>query len=282
MTIIAALDFFQEIIVIGDTRVSYGDQFVANYGIKKLVVIGLEKIAVGFGFCGPILPAKKVIADLTRNPIKPDPKVFSIDLIHYILKLRIQESLVNFKYEEVKGLAFLFAAFDPHNLRPVYTDDTHTKLAGHVDFNQRYFIVYQVQEDMSVISIKPNARIVAIGSGKKEIATVGEYSLNLLNMGFNTPDDSATRNDRAYLISLKLLERFELIKSATVGGPFEVLRITRSGWQGFYAWGYPNKLEIQKGYPRKKITTVTNLETKEQRILLDPVAWMKLMHNASA
>ena len=85
MTVIVGINFFEELLVVADTRVSFSNGTSnQSLGVKKLLILGnVDKVAV-IGFSGQLVVGKQVFEYLIKHK-HPQRRRFAIESFKDVL-----------------------------------------------------------------------------------------------------------------------------------------------------------------------------------------------------
>jgi hypothetical protein len=125
MTVVAAIPFFQYLVVIADSRVSYQDiPGEADDILQKLYPIGNKTFGfrVVIGFSGPLRGAYEVLEGVRKKARSYSKPAVAANLLKDIVRW-IQFDYRRVQPENRKGLSFLLAAVEPSRDKSVKKPD---------------------------------------------------------------------------------------------------------------------------------------------------------------
>lgn len=252
MTVVAAFNWFSEVVVIADTRVSQkcksiwpdsshpSQDFLQTWDcLKKLYSIRSprdpHKAAV-LGFSGGIQAARTVIAHLGKHKFQNYKRHLVMVNLKDELRRWIEEATVSkLGPEERNGLTFMLCGIEPsrhisgkRNGRPVVFT------VGSLSTSEAHIYVYTVDKDSGEVTVSQRLGSAVIGSGRKLEREIKRRANEALRFGFRHPQ---LHQGRAFLIGHLVDLMFEEDQSIrNVGGPFQAIRIMPSGLTDIWAW----------------------------------------------
>ena len=266
MTVVVGVDYLDEILVIGDSRVSYPNgQYEANRGLKKLLVFGNKNKVAALGFAGHINGARVVIGNLMRKLTPNYKRPLVIAHLKEDMRKWIQEVVIELPSAELEGLSFILCALEPSRRRPLRRGEVIVPSP----FPERHICIYSVNSRKQV-EMRDGGPIAVIGSGRELESNIQHQVSHLINFGRGAPNFQMNRLTVAHdVISLM----FHDLNSSSVGGPFQIIRIVPppSKSQEIYMW-FPEAPEVEVEHKRD-MSIMRNRRTGETCTLFPIWEW---------
>ena len=231
MTVIIGADYNSEILVVADTRVSFGKKhnIPPKDQLVKLVSIQFFQRQAVLGFSGNIPFAKYVIELLgIHAQVSKSCGDLKEDLRGWI------ENAIRMKRPRYH-LEFMLCDFDP-------TEEAHIYV---YDIREDGKVLLQPQGIVNVIDSggRPGrGKVAIIGSGRELKERVYEATLNSVGNPEQYDSYEAYSNVRALMAVTVIDHEFRTINSQDVGGPFTVIRLRPKTLIGpHYLWPLDDK-----------------------------------------
>lgn len=258
MTVIIGINWFSEMVMIADTRMSWVDGSHPPQDIvRKLYKIGNQQKSVVFGFCGNLKAAKTVLLYLKQRKFENLKRRFVIATFKDNLRTWLEEAiLASLTSEERTSLKFMLGGIEP--FRPPYSLDSNGKvLIGHLINPEVHLYVYSIKKDSDKVTVSHYKQFAIIGSGKGLAPKIQQQIKQTIEFGFNQPNLHWARAELLGQITASLFKSSPFDDS--VGGPFQVIRITPQGLYESYIWPPGSEhINIQIRDDSKKITIVNS------------------------
>jgi hypothetical protein len=277
MTVVIGVDYLDEILVIADTRVSYGGKYDKNYGLKKLLIFGNKNKVLILGFCGKVCAAQAVIRHIMEDKLTPNYKRrLIISHLKEDIRRWIEEITTTLPSDQRDRLSFMLCALESLRRRPVKNEGV-TKI---LPFFERHIYTYRIKGDGKVevvddelekrnILVKCN--IAVIGIEEELVSKISKNAADLINFGRKMPNFHIAR---AVVLEHTISSIFQEVDHKKVGGPFQIVRIVPppNPSQLIYQWSQVGNKNIEVTHKNDR-TTMTNLSTNETCILLPIWEW---------
>jgi len=233
VTIVVGFDWLTETVMIADTRVSWeNNQFPPKDILRKLYTLGDSKKSAVLGFSGDLHAAKKVMTFLIKQKFLGYKRPFVIRQFRDDLHQWIEEiALAKLTPKQRKELSFMLCGIEPSR-RPSILEDG--KITGYTPFTESHIYVYTIGENGNVRVNKRPKGFAIIGTGRKLRKAVIEQIQETIHFGFNDPKLHWARAALINEIVASLAKENKAV--STVGGPFQVIRITPDGLKTDYTW----------------------------------------------
>lgn len=253
LTVVAAFNWFSEVVVIADTRVSQRvkvirpdfpespQDFLKTWDcLKKLYSIqsprSPEKAAV-LGFSGDIRAAKTVIVHLSKYKFQNYKRRLVMANLKEELRRWIEEATVSKLEPRARGgLKFMLCGIEPsrHMSGKRRNGKTVIFTVGSLPTSEAHIYIYTVNKDSGKVTVSKRLGSAVIGSGRRLKREIMKKANGALKFGFRHPH---LHQGRAFLISHIVGLMFEENQSIKdVGGPFQAIRITPNGLIDMYVW----------------------------------------------
>ena len=265
MTIVIGINSFTEAIMIADSRVSWEDDRHPPQDIlRKLYTFGDGTKSAVLGFSGDLQAASVIMRFLMERKFRNYKRPFILSQFKDDLGRWIEEvaktHLPSAKRTKVK---FMLGGIEPSRHPPILKDG---KVIGHTPFVEVHIYIYLVDANGNVhYNARPKGYDV-IGTGRDLEREIAKIVGDAITFGFNQRQLHRARAvvmGEAIAVRIKKDEKV----SVTVGGPFQVVRLTPEGLETHYIWppdmGDRN-VEVQ--HDRSK-TVIYNPSTKEKYVL---------------
>lgn len=240
MTVIVAIDYLTELLVIADARVSYlsSGQYDAKHGLQKLLpILSPDKSTPAtLGFSGDVALAKAVFHHLLVNKqINNYQRPFIISQLKDDIERWIQEAVDAAWANNLKTKAsFLFCAIEPKVERPTF-DSQGNRIPSPLaePFKECHIYSYTIS-DSGKVHVQRHQKIALIGSGKTEQEPeIIKISEKLIGFGRGDPNQDL---NRAFAVMREMAFAFEDAASRTVGGAFQVVRMVLPPKKSMQIW----------------------------------------------
>lgn len=239
MTVIVAIDYLTELLVIADARVSYkSGRIDTKHGLQKLLpILSRDKATPAtLGFSGDVALAKAVFHHLLVNKqINNYQRPFIISQLKDDIERWIQEAVdIQWGNGHQEKASFLFCAIEPKVQRPFF-DSQGNRIPSPLaePFKECHIYEYTIS-DRGKVQTQRHQHIAMIGSGKKEQEQeITRVSEKLLGFGRGHSEHDL---HRAFLVMREMAFAFEDAASRTVGGAFQVVRMVLPPKNSMQLW----------------------------------------------
>ena len=274
MTLVAVIDYFDEMVGICDTRISYG-RGIDNkqYGLGKIngIIHPSTGTPIFWAFAGPLVYGHAVMERVAKEMSTYSDKLTMVTLDRQF-RGWIQSVIASYPIKEdensrTNSPSFLLAGYEPTRRHKLTTGEPLP-----FPFYERYFYKYVVKNN-KVLSLK-TGRIAIIGSGAELKNEIEEHLFRLQNFGSGFPDDVG-HWVRARMACEYITHEFASRSSDTVGGPYIIQRFSvGSPLKWDYAWS-----SSWAGFDQIDVSAVDdaphlkNRRTSEERTILNILQW---------
>ncbi len=233
MTVIIGINWFTEMLILADTRISWENQ--SRPPEDKLLKLYKYRTANGktivFGFSGNIEGIKKVMQELMEKKFPSIKERLFIEKIKDDLLIWLREITPKLPLNERK-LSFMLCGFEPYR-PPFFGKNPEKILVKHLMNQETYFYIYNRDKNGNM-GIQRSRSIAITGSGKNMSREIVNEIGKAIRFGFDQPN---LHWARAMLVTQRIAEAFKKSKYDTsVGGPFQTIRITPEEVTEFYTW----------------------------------------------
>ena len=246
MTAVVSVSFLSEIIMVADTRVSWPSTPLPPADIlQKLYAISSrrtqQKVAV-LGFSGAIQAAKAVMIHLGKDKLQNYSRPLIMVNLKDQLKRWIEEvTMTNLSAESRRGLSFMLCGLEPSRAATIRKGNV---LVKYPQLMETHIYIFRVSQDTGTVEVLRKGGFTVIGSGAELRRDLARKVPPLISFAFNQPN---LHWARAHLVGQVVNAVFEHGSVPTVGGPFQVARITAEGLFCEYIWPgsmQPTKVEV--------------------------------------
>jgi len=214
MTVIIAVDFFTEICILSDTRVSYQDRYDTTKGLNKVfpIISPNMKIQACLGFAGDVSLAQKIFRFLFKDNQYNDKLSSIADLRDYI-KDGIEHVITDKrKFNDKRLLSFVLCA--------LHADERRFSNL----FNQSQIYSYEVsmkkEKKEEIVSVTEQKHVAVIGSGDVKIDKIKKIREQIINTQIGGDYDSVYL-DRTWSLLRDTANIYD--GWASVGGAFQII-----------------------------------------------------------
>lgn len=278
MTAIIAIDYLTEILIIADTRISTimnGKQkYVVNWGLKKLtpIISPDGQTVLVLGFSGDVKLARKVFKFLfVDKKISTYSRRFVISHIKDDIFKWISEFVESewAKPNTYSLTNFLLCGLEPKLNRPLRDINGKSVKWPFTPFKPSHIYTYSISNSGKVL-LKNHKPMAIIGSGKYEQEEkINEIRERLIGFGRG---DTEMDNIRAWQVMREIAFTFEDANSKTVGGAFQVIRLSIPSKNNVEIWRWmatpgstPENVEVID----KNDTII--MKTRTKKFTIDPI-----------
>jgi len=251
--------------MLADSRISWEDhQHPPQDILQKLYAIGASNKSAVLGFCGDLQAAGKVMVFLVARKLRKYKRPFVLSQFGDELGGWIEEvARSELTPKQRTKIKFMLCGIEPSRHPPILKDG---KVIGHTSFIEAHIYVYAIRKSGKVDCDKRPKRCAVIGTGQELEHAIANELEETMGFGFNAPQLHWARAVVGGEVIAQVIIESEKV-STTVGGPFQVVRITPKGLETHYIWP-PNEggrnVEVQDD--NSKIV-IYNPSTKEKYIL---------------
>ncbi len=265
MTVILGCNWFTEVIMMADSRISWEDhQRPPQDTLRKLYTLSDSNKSAVLGFCGDIQAAKIVMLYLIEQKFQSYKRHFVLSQFRDELGQWIEEvAKSKLTPRQRTTIKFMLCGIEPTRHASISKDG---KVIGTLPFVEAHIYVYRIGRNGKVECDKRPRLFAVIGSGKKLESIISKKLQKMISFGFDTPQLHWGRAVVGGEVLANIIMENEEV-SATVGGPFQVIRITPAGLETHYIWppGQDGRnVDIQ--YDNSKVV-IYNPSTQEKYIL---------------
>jgi hypothetical protein len=251
MTVVIGFKLLSEVMMLADTRVSWlaGSRRVVKTSdnLRKLYTISStspesrSKAAV-LGFSGDNLYAvRKVMLHVLVDKVVHYGRHLVVAQLQHELRQWMEEVTVeHLQPGERRGMKFMLCGLEPSRRVPARNregDMVDLSISGW-PLSEGHIYVYRVNKDSGKISVSKEGFCAVVGDRTLE-KRVRRRLLGLLNFGIKHPHLRDARAAVMGLVVESLFRRSPQLR--TIGGPFQVVRITPDGVVCFYTWTVDSK-----------------------------------------
>jgi len=221
--------------MLADTRISWKKkQFPPKDILRKLYTLGDANKSIVLGFsAGDLRAAKTVMAFLMSRKFQNYKRPLVIKQFKDDLRRWIEEvATAELSPEQRQELKFMVCGVEPSRHPPILKNG---KVIGHAPFVESHIYIYTIG---GTGKVQVNAQPVSfgvIGSGNELRDEIRKKVNETIKFGFRQPN---LHWARAFLINeiVASMAQENKLVSATVGGPFQIIRITPNGLETQYTW----------------------------------------------
>lgn len=223
VTLVFGFNGLNEVILVADSRVSFDNNLEPKDILLKVYsFVGIHP-PMALGFSGRLSAIKRVMEFLSKEKLRNPPKRVVVPefaqrlrgWIEHIVKTEISQP-------ERKGLAFLLGGLEPGRPPKSYKQDGSY---SYLNLPSGYLYRYNVNPTTGGVTISANGPALAIGSGADIIRELERKGMEYLSAGFGNEFAPAFR---ATIIASDIASTYRNLHSRTVGGPFQLVRLTPS------------------------------------------------------
>lgn len=246
MTAVVGVSLLSEVIMVADTRLSWpGTSAPPEDILQKLYAIPCprneNKVAV-LGFSGAIQAAKAVMIHLGKDKLQNYSRPLIMVNLKDQLKRWIEEvTMTNLSAESRRGLSFMLCGLEPSRAATIRKGNV---LVKYPQLMETHIYIFRVSQDTGTVEVLRKGGFTVIGSGAELRRDLARKVPPLISFAFNQPN---LHWARAHLVGQVVNAVFEHGSVPTVGGPFQVARITAEGLFCEYIWPgsmQPTKVEV--------------------------------------
>lgn len=276
MTIVIGLDYFDETVIISDTRVSWGTQLYLNsHGIEKTIpLIMKDGKLVMISYAGPLRGALQVITALQNRTANYGRRLV-LEEFKTNIQQWISEALVSIDPQFSKELSFLITGLENARLRHLV--DKNGKLLREFGLPESHIWAYRVTPSRKVILDKPSKykrMVTMIGSGKKKVERLEQHARDIMGAFRGNQGADSSPIMRAYAATVLLSgmleddKRQDLALRMSVGGVYQFYRIAfpQEETRPYYFW--PNSSEHLVVTPYSNLTRIQKATSGEEYFIM--------------
>jgi len=235
MTVIIGINWYTEMLVLADTRVSWPNQSRPPEDIlRKLYTITDHRKTAVLGFSGNIQAAQFVMQYLMEKKFRHIRRKLVIERLKDNLRFWLEEVATTKLSPEARGsLSFMLCGLEPY--RPPFLGKNPEKvLTSHLMNQEIHLYIYRIAKDSGKVNMTKYRNIAITGSGKDMSQEVVEEIHQAIHFGFDQPNIHWARS---MIVTQQIAEIFKKSEyNMSVGGPFQTIRITPEGVTEFYTW----------------------------------------------
>lgn len=230
MTAVIGFNWLTEVVMVADSRVSWANGRYQD-NLRKLYILGDGKKSVAVGFSGNLQGANRVLSYLFEKKLPRYHRPFVISQFKNDFGKWIEEISISYPDLGIRGnVRFMLCGIEPSRHPPVIKDG---KTIGYAPFVDYQIYKYNIGKNGRVQTNTKPLSFCIIGSGQVLEKTIRKKVEELIGFGYANQN---THWARALLAGDVISSLYKDIGSTTVGGPFEVIRITPSGIETQYVW----------------------------------------------
>ncbi|MBN2267219.1 MAG: hypothetical protein JW725_02655 [Candidatus Babeliaceae bacterium] len=265
MTVVIGFNWLTEVVMLADSRISWEDhQHPPQDILQKLYRFGDSNNSVVLGFCGDLLAARKVIFFLVASKLRKYKRPFVVsqfgdELVRWIEQAARSELTP----KQRTNIKFMLCGIEPSRHPPILKDG---KIIGHTSFVEAHIYIYTISKNGKVDCDKRPKWCAVIGTGNELECAITNKLEEARKFGSNEPQLHWARAIVGGEAIAQVIAESERV-SVTVGGPFQVVRITTKGLETHYIWPWDienRNVEVQDD--NSKIV-LSNPSIKEKYIL---------------
>jgi hypothetical protein len=251
--------------MIADSRVSWEhNQYPPQDNLRKLYTFSHAKKSAVLGFCGDLQAANTIMCFLMEHKLRSYKRPFILSEFKDDIGGWIEEiAKTKLPPEKRTKVKFMLGGIEPSRHPPILKNG---QVIGYTPFIEAHIYTYSISNNGNVhYNARPQGYDV-IGTGQELEQEIAKKVKDTITFGFYTPQlhwARAVVMGEAIAACIKKDEKI----SETVGGPFQVIRITSEGLETHYIWppdmGDRN-VEVQHSKSR---TIIYNPSTKENYTL---------------
>lgn len=254
MTVIVTIDCFDELLIVTDTRISYPDgTFHPNMGVQKALIFGTRDNWAVLGFCGPVIPAKRIINQIFHHKLSNNKKPFVFFHFKESLRRWFEEYIQAFRVKDLRGLQFILCGFESRRKRPLISDGQ----IRYTNWYERHIYIYTVTKRKQV-EVNKGGLVNVLGSGQKLQHKIINQINDLIKFGRGMPN---FHDVRAFMSGEIISLIYQDEKFDSVGGPFKVIQLAPPSFTFRYVWSpsVESKIEVSES---KGNTIIKNLKNQ--------------------
>ena len=269
MTVVIGINWYTEMLILADTRVSWTDESRLPEDIlRKLYILGDHRKTAVLGFSGQIAAAQTIMKYLIEMKFQHMRRRFVIDRLKDDLRTWIEEvSIQKISPKDRSSLSFILCGLEPYR-PPFFGKNSEKMLSSHFLNREVHLYVYKIHADSGRVSINKHQDVAIIGSGKEmRNEILGELN-KTIGFGFQ---QSNLHWARALITTQRIAELFKQSEyDMSVGGPFQTIRLTPERAEERYTW--PPDLDYYdvQVTKDKDVTTIYN-PRQEKTYMLYPL-----------
>jgi hypothetical protein len=224
MTVVVAVDFVDQMMLMGDTLVTRGTVPDTRFGLQKIMFrIDFKTDNVFFwAFSGSVYAGNAITEYIFERKLRNFKRTIAIAHLQFEIKGWMEEIAQQIPLGSISKTNFLLAGYE-NRRRYLLLKDGKALLNNPMPppFYERHFYTYQINSDRTVEVNKHNGHMVVIGSGKDLTRRIAFNISEVFNTGRGggMPGNSG-RVFRARILLSEIKYAFESSSIATVGGPF--------------------------------------------------------------
>jgi hypothetical protein len=270
MTVVVGFNWLSEVVMISDTRVSWPDnRYPPRDALKKLYAVGDADKSAILGFSGNLQDAREVIVFLMQEKLKNYKRSFVISQFKEELRRWIEEvTITRLKPGVRTNLQFMLCGIEPSRHPPIVSNG---QVTGHTPFVEAHIYKYTIGKTGKVtVNVKPTSFDI-IGVGQEQEEVIFERVQQAFKFGHRSPN---LQWARAFVMGDIIASLFEVNRSTTVGGLFQVVRITPNGLEPQFVWPPSSKaqdMEVLNDGAKVVVRNPTSGESYTLYPVWDPV-----------
>jgi|GEM_PF-6736895 len=275
MTVVAAFNWLDEIIIVADSRVSWNGKRPPEDVLIKLHIFNDARKAIVIGFAGDLQVIKTVMVQLNFKFEKYSHR-FVLSILKDKVRRWIEEVTLGKLRPGIKrDIKFILCGME-RSCHPEVKQDGLT--IGHMPWPQMHFYEYTINCVSGKVQLISSPGPIVIGSGAALKAEIIEAFQRSIKFGFNL---SALRPARALIVTDTISLIFkDSPQSPEVGGPFHYICLTPDRLQQNYVWPSDGNF---KNFAITKSGTKTILYNSElnKTFTLNPVWEVSFLKNGN-
>jgi hypothetical protein len=234
VTAVIGFNSFLEAIMIADSRISWEDnQHPPQDILRKLYPLVSANKSAALGFSGDLEAARTIMQFLMEQKLKNYKRHFILTNFKDDLGRWIEEiAKEGLSPEQRTKIKFMLGGIEPSRHPPLMKQG---QVVGRTPFVETHIYTYSIDNNGGVCYNKKPKGFAVIGTGRALERAIAKLVKGAMNFGLHVPQLHWARAVIMGEAIASCINENEKV-SATVGGPFQVIRITSNGLETQYIW----------------------------------------------